>query len=786
MARVSFDFLDGSDSESDGDSEAGDALLRALFGGGEAEDDDVSSDNGDSSTAILQDWQSPQTRCAQMPREVERGSTEYKLKLIGCTAERVQELTTQMKWRLEAGSGSASYFIGVEDEGFPRGLDPDELERSIATVRRLAAAADAVVCTVERKLGATGSRRVARLTVRRRIAASAELPELRVAVLGSAACGKTTLVAVLARGVIDNGAGVARMHVLRHLHEAEAGTSSINRQLLGWDVDGVPTNLSAHARVGVQSQRAVVAASARLVELLDLAGAAKYLKTTLLGLTGQRPDYVALLVDATKGVESVTREHLALAVALALPVFVVITKSDACVEPGEAAELDAALTAVHECLRAPGIGRAARRVESMDGAAVAAASFGGGEGGGDCDVPIFVVSSVSQHNVELLRSFLSQLPVWRDWAAVRDGASEVFVSEVFGGGSGGNARRLRCSSWSRSSSPSLDEAEARADGDVGDEGGRRGGGDVGALSTSTATAAIVCGTVCRGIIAVGDELVLGPTASGVFTRAAVQSIESFHFPVQTVGAGHTATFSLLLDSTSTSATGVSSSSSPTMTAIAMTTDQPASPTCSSAIATPAMPTTSTTTISKVKQLGRGSARRERERKGPCRGMVLASPSMKPVATWSFEADVVVLRHPEGCTVGVHTHKSVRYMKGVCTCPYDLCTTCFGAVHSSRNRPVKQKQKLLETCRTGVNKSESGLRAGATHDVSCSEWVVLMNNCRQTASLVAIADERPQLLGGDKGRVTFRFCHHAEYVKLGSKFVFHGGKSRGVGIVVSAS
>jgi hypothetical protein len=29
MARVSFDFLDGSDFESDGDSEAGDALLRA-------------------------------------------------------------------------------------------------------------------------------------------------------------------------------------------------------------------------------------------------------------------------------------------------------------------------------------------------------------------------------------------------------------------------------------------------------------------------------------------------------------------------------------------------------------------------------------------------------------------------------------------------------------------------------------------------------------------------------------------------------------------------------------
>lgn len=38
---------------------------------------------------------------------------------------------------------------------------------------------------------------------------------------------------------MDNGRGAARMHVFRHKHEIESGrTSSISRQLLGYDADG--------------------------------------------------------------------------------------------------------------------------------------------------------------------------------------------------------------------------------------------------------------------------------------------------------------------------------------------------------------------------------------------------------------------------------------------------------------------------------------------------------------------------------------------------------------------
>ncbi|CAN0426863.1 unnamed protein product, partial [Phaeothamnion confervicola] len=50
--------------------------------------------------------------------------------------------------------------------------------------------------------------------------------------------------------------------------------------------------------------------------LIDQPGHAKYLKTTLQGMTGRAPDYAALVVAAADGVQSMTREHLAIAIAL--------------------------------------------------------------------------------------------------------------------------------------------------------------------------------------------------------------------------------------------------------------------------------------------------------------------------------------------------------------------------------------------------------------------------------------------------------------------------------------
>uniref|UniRef100_A0A915DIX6 Tr-type G domain-containing protein n=1 Tax=Ditylenchus dipsaci TaxID=166011 RepID=A0A915DIX6_9BILA len=54
----------------------------------------------------------------------------------------------------------------------------------------------------------------------------------------------------------------------------------------------------------------------------------KYLKTTIYGVSGYNPNYCALVVNARTGATSMTREHLGLALALDIPVFIVLTKID--------------------------------------------------------------------------------------------------------------------------------------------------------------------------------------------------------------------------------------------------------------------------------------------------------------------------------------------------------------------------------------------------------------------------------------------------------------------------
>jgi len=60
--------------------------------------------------------------------------------------------------------------------------------------------------------------------------------ELRVAVVGNVDSGKSTLLGVLSKGVLDNGRGKARLNIFRHKHEVESGrTSDIGREILGFD-----------------------------------------------------------------------------------------------------------------------------------------------------------------------------------------------------------------------------------------------------------------------------------------------------------------------------------------------------------------------------------------------------------------------------------------------------------------------------------------------------------------------------------------------------------------------
>lgn len=79
--------------------------------------------------------------------------------------------------------------------------------------------------------------------------------------------------------------------------------------------------------------------------IIDLAGHERYLKTTLYGLTSGAPSCVILMVGGNAGLIGMSKEHLAIALALSVPVVVCITKvmpSLSCliVEVDEQVEID--------------------------------------------------------------------------------------------------------------------------------------------------------------------------------------------------------------------------------------------------------------------------------------------------------------------------------------------------------------------------------------------------------------------------------------------------------------
>ncbi len=59
---------------------------------------------------------------------------------------------------------------------------------------------------------------------------------------------------------------------------------------------------------------------------LDLAGHERYLKTTLYGLTSGASSCVMLMVGGNAGFIGMSKEHLAISLALSIPVVVCITK----------------------------------------------------------------------------------------------------------------------------------------------------------------------------------------------------------------------------------------------------------------------------------------------------------------------------------------------------------------------------------------------------------------------------------------------------------------------------
>jgi translation elongation factor EF-Tu-like GTPase len=305
---------------------------------------------------------------------------------------------------------------------------------------------------------------------------------------------QSTLCGILTRGNLDDGRGSARSFIMKHKHELENGrTSAVAVELVGYTAEGKQVIPSARSGNNVVKRWAeVTEKSARTLTLIDLCGHERYLKTTLFGLTGLLPDFCLLVVGANMGVQVMTREHIGLAVALNIPLFVVLTKID--IAPPNVLK--------HTRQTLAGILRENGKMPFpvRDEAAVTAAVESIGT---NRVTPVFNISAVTGQNVDLLRSFVSK--VQRSHSRYTDLHKDPEVDY--------------------SAQPTV---YFPIDG----------------VYEVKNVGLVVGGTLSHGKIHVGDAIWLGPDTLGHFVQVTIKSIECRRVSKQQVLRGQSATFAI--------------------------------------------------------------------------------------------------------------------------------------------------------------------------------------------------------------------------------------------------
>jgi GTPase len=306
--------------------------------------------------------------------------------------------------------------------------------------------------------------------------------ELRLAVCGNVDSGKSTLTSVLTHGQHDDGRGSARAKVFIHQHELETGrTSSVSENHIGFDSQG---NVVNHAETSKLSAAAIAQQSTKISTLYDLAGHEKYLKTTVLGMTRNVPDYACIVISANNGIQRMTKEHLGLCLALHLPFFVVVTRIDA--TPPNV--LQSTMETILKLLKAPTVKKLPLPIKNDADVLIAARNLKA-----DRIAPVFEVSNVTGVGIPALLRFLNILPTRSNWSQYIDMPKEMIIDSTF---------------------------------------------------FVTGVGTVVGGIVTRGVFRPNDTVLLGPDGLGNFRPVQIKSIHSKGVEVPLVECGNDAAFCL--------------------------------------------------------------------------------------------------------------------------------------------------------------------------------------------------------------------------------------------------
>ncbi|XKL61527.1 hypothetical protein PGB90_008584 [Kerria lacca] len=402
-----------------------------------------------------------------------------KKSLINPNEEQFKLWRSRLNELIINGGGDVLFEVGVGDvPGIEDpGLQTEEYETSIKNLKLISSELDAHCIELNKRKVDEGTS--GHCLIRKRLSEQ-DFLEIRIAVVGNVDAGKSTLLGVLTHGELDNGRGQARQKLFRHKHEMESGrTSSVGNDILGFDAEGNIVNKADH---GSLDWVKICERSTKVITFIDLAGHERYLKTTVFGMTGHAPDFGMLMIGANSGIVGMTKEHLGLALALNVPVFVVVTKIDMC--PPNV--MEETLKLLNRMLRSQGCRKVPIMIKHPDDVVIGAKNM-------LCErlCPIFLISSVTGENLDMLKMFLNLLST-------------------------------------RISFNNEDPAEFQIDD----------------IYTVPGVGVVVSGITLKGVIRLNDTLLLGPDPVGHFMTASIRSIHRKRMSVKEVRGGQTASFAL--------------------------------------------------------------------------------------------------------------------------------------------------------------------------------------------------------------------------------------------------
>jgi GTPase len=314
--------------------------------------------------------------------------------------------------------------------------------------------------------------------------------EVRVAIIGNVDSGKSTLVGVLTKCSLDDGRGSLRKLVFNYSHEKENGrTSSITQEIMGFK-NGVQIEPDRLTEKKSTAWANITNKADKIISLIDLCGHEMYLKTTIFGLTGLLPDYALIVVGANMGVQRMTKEHLGIALALKIPIFIVVTKLDLAPDEIKKQTLDN-LVKVLKCAGAQKLPIIVKEDDDLNVYSQSILS--------NTVCPIFCVSSTTGDGIKKLRSFMGSL---------KSRVEQVKLN-------------IECN-------PSNTKVEYLIDSIFNVKG-------IGLVSS---------GVLISGTVKVGQTLMLGPNNKGEFKAIVVKSIHFKRIIVSEIEAGNSCCFQI--------------------------------------------------------------------------------------------------------------------------------------------------------------------------------------------------------------------------------------------------